>query len=102
MCVIEEAPVRSPPEPLSPTAPHSPSTILSDIDHPYLLSWGVACLDNTAQIAEINQKQSSYKHPQGAKLHKTSARQKENKKKQKEKEERGGKKLQKGKSEGRG
>lgn len=100
VCVIEKAPVILPPKPLSPTAPHSPSTILSDIDHPYLLSWGVACLDNTAQIAEINQKQSSYKHPQGAKLHKTSARQKKRKRKKKKRE--GGKKTSKRKSEGRG
>lgn len=81
----------SPPRSLTPTESPKPITILPDIDHPYLLSWGVACLDNTAQIAEINQKQSSYQHPHGAKLHKTSASQKGRGKKNQRKNE-GGKK----------
>lgn len=83
--LLGRSPSHVPPGPLTPTESPNPSTILPDIDHPYLLSWGVACLDNTAQIAEINQKQSSYQHPQGAKLHKTSASQKGRGKKSKEK-----------------
>lgn len=90
-CHIGESPLGIPSQAPLPNHAPEPSTILSDIDHPYLLSWGVACLDNTAQIAEINQKQSSYQHPQGAKLHKTSASQKE----------KGGKKEIQRKSEGK-
>lgn len=46
------------------SSPRPPGPLL-----PYLLSRGEACLGNSAQIAEINQKQSSYQQGRGHHAH---------------------------------